>query len=435
MEQIEKYNYRMEIQTIIDNVDDLKKQYSIDGKPVFDYCIYKPEDLDVVKSEMENLIKNSDVKSLKSWQFQSQGHSVFPGILANKLYKLNFYCRYGNLNQYEETMNEEFIIWQGTIEKRFRDLGFVLHGEYYEKKLEHLVKVKVIYAEDAIKIEIYSDSSECLYDEHLFEWIRGFTNFSVFFDILVEYIREKFDEINNIQQEVPDYPAEEFAKFKESRLPDNYKAVVVYRDCLRSRNYNGVKDTYFVMLIGVDDDNNENLIDVQICNKTIGRQDWIDIFQNLRHRGINDINIVRSYPYRSLKPALLQVYRKTLFCSGMDYFVDYILRNINSLTYKEKCRNDFMRLYDIPEELEAVNEFNRLVEKRESNYPGFGYISVSDSKKKDVITMFKFTPAFRKKIRCLDTEKYTRKICDDYNRNGKIFRNEEELLITLHSLS
>jgi len=84
------YNYKLQAQTIIDIVDDLRRRYSIDGKPVYDYCTYKPEDLNVVKSEMQNFIKNSNVKSLKSRQFQCQGHSVFPGTPANKLYKLNF---------------------------------------------------------------------------------------------------------------------------------------------------------------------------------------------------------------------------------------------------------------------------------------------------------------------------------------------------------
>lgn len=263
----------------------------------------------------------------------------------------------------------------------------------------------------------------------MFEWIRGFTYIDVFLDTAVEYIEEKFNEINGIVKDDSSRD-EEFKKFQESKLPGEFDVLMIYGDTLGIRSYNGIKKSSFLMLFGIDSCGKQNLIKIEKCGKNSDEINWLEILNNLKSRGLNKITVISCYPWENLKEAAREIYPEALFDAGMDVFVEYFLGYIDSPVEIRKYKNAFMKLYDIADEKEAVNEFDRLVEERNYNYPIFKNILEYD--REDVITVFKFDVAFRKNLKILETQKSIKQICGDFYDGMKIFKDDDDLIESLY---
>jgi|GEM_PF-1452363 len=436
MKKKNNYDYKYEIGKIITIIDMLKNKYSIDGKPVFDYCVYTQRELDIVKEEMFELRKRhnfflpiTNKEDLLSWWYQTRGHAVFPKQLANKLYFLNMFYHDGNLKRFDEEHSRELCLWRRGIEDRLQERKYDSHKLFFEKEDKYNVRVKTIYGDDFLAVEIYRDLSDEIYDKRVFEWIRGFTYIDVFLDTAVEYIEEKFNEINGIVKDDSSRD-EEFKKFQESKLPGEFDVLMIYGDTLGIRSYNGIKKSSFLMLFGIDSCGKQNLIKIEKCGKNSDEINWLEILNNLKSRGLNKITVISCYPWENLKEAAREIYPEALFDAGMDVFVEYFLGYIDSPVEIRKYKNAFMKLYDIADEKEAVNEFDRLVEERNYNYPIFKNILEYD--REDVITVFKFDVAFRKNLKILETQKSIKQICGDFYDGMKIFKDDDDLIESLY---
>jgi transposase-like protein len=215
--------------------------------------------------------------------------------------------------------------------------------------------------------------------------------------------------ISNITDRVLPYVEE----WRDRQLEPIYAIIYIDGHRYRVRKDGRVQDRTVYAVLGIDLDGQKDILGLWISGVESSKY-WLEVFTNLRNRGVKDMLIATSDNLPGLETALKSVYPEVEY-QGC---VVHVIRNsLKYVSYQD--RKEFSRwlksIYQAPTEEAALASLDELKERWGDEYPLA--VGVWERDWDRIRTMFRFSAEIRRLI-------YTTNPIESYNRQlRKVTKN------------
>jgi transposase-like protein len=230
----------------------------------------------------------------------------------------------------------------------------------------------------------------------------------------VSYLAESFNEIR--------------VAWLNSKLESNYR--VLFCDCIfiTVKRYDRYTREAVYVCYGVRDDNKRELLSIDV-NPTESSSFWSDVFEGIKSRGVQNVDLVVSDGLTGMKDTILKSFQNVQHQSC----VVHKMRNIlNKVSPKEKVEvsNDLKECFnnfDTTSTREfAITKCNTFVEKWKKKYDFGKYFKEDDLD--SLFTYIDFVPEVRRMIYTTNSIENVNKTIRKATKNKLSFESPERLL-------
>jgi|GEM_PF-3477207 len=280
------------INEVIEVTDYLMNRYSFDGKPICDFYTYTIEDLMYIKSEMlelKNTINEENELSTGRlaccWKLFYE-NVISPNMLTEKIFALDDFYQNGSLDSNIAEKNQIIEKITANLDKRITAMNFKKQGNYYinEQNVFTAVHIEVDYC--FVTVEIYKANTDLLFDKKTFERILNATKYDVLCDVIMDYIVEEYNLINNIQVETN--IEDDYNLWKNKKIDDEYKYIFFETINFYKRYYTWSKFCVAYIAVGARVNKRKQLLDIKIYDKETHENRNL-FLENLKSRGLRDL--------------------------------------------------------------------------------------------------------------------------------------------------
>ena len=236
----------------------------------------------------------------------------------------------------------------------------------------------------------------------------------------------------NISHSKVSYLAKAFNEIRLSWLntPLEKRYLVIFCDCtfITVRRHNRYASEAVYLCYGVREDKRRELLAIDI-NPTESASFWEDVFNNIKKRGVKDVDLVVSDGLSGMKDTILRSFRDTLHQSCAVHKMRNILKRV-SPKEKEEVSSDLKEVFnnfDITSTKKlAISKCNKFIGKWIKKYDFKRYF-----KEDEMDSLFRyigFAPEVRRMIYTTNSIENLNRIIKKGTKNKLSFENPERLL-------